>query len=86
MTAMEERLKVPQNSRFPLYRQLMWHAAQYYTDCLNADLPEGKRLNSDSTFIIGSSKAFRIGSSGKTIKLVYPTYMMRLCRGHQFST
>lgn len=70
---MEERLKVPQNSRFPLYRQLMWHAAQYYTDCLEADLPEGNWLISDSTSYLRSSKAIRIGSSvfKKTIKFVY---------------
>ena len=38
---MEERLNVAQSSRFPLYKQLMWHAAAFYTDCLEVELPEG---------------------------------------------
>ena len=42
MTAMEERLNVPQSSRFPLYKQLMWHAAAFYADCLEAPLPAGQ--------------------------------------------
>ncbi len=42
MTAMEERLNVPQSSRFPLYKQLMWHAAAFYTACLEAELSDGE--------------------------------------------
>lgn len=42
VAAMEERLQVPQSSRFPLYRQLMWHAAAFYSECLEADLPVGE--------------------------------------------
>lgn len=38
---MEERLNVARSSRFPLYKQLMWHAAAFYAECMEVLLPEG---------------------------------------------
>lgn len=40
---MEERLGVEQKSRFPLYRQLMWHTANYFHRKLAS---EGDKLGS----------------------------------------
>jgi len=41
ISSMEQRLGVPQSSRFPLYRQLMWHAAAFYLANWDANRPTG---------------------------------------------
>ena len=42
---MEERLGVPPSARFPLYRQLMWHAAAHYLTRLRAEKAGGECPN-----------------------------------------
>lgn len=39
---MEERLGVPPSARFPLYRQLMWHAASFYAAALETENLSGR--------------------------------------------